>query len=91
MNQKQTLKLIPIMQAFVDGRTIEVRVANQWKPALNPQWHFDSEYRIKPEAREFMIEDTTGLYVRRTSIEGYKRHKINDSLENWIKVREVIE
>lgn len=45
---------IAVMQAFADGKEIEVRPVgvDDWVPALTPVWNWSCfEYRIKPDCR----------------------------------------
>ena len=51
MNIEQTKEAIRVMQAYVDGKEVELRVVNEWKRTFIPlwQWHTD-DYRIKPTA-----------------------------------------
>lgn len=53
---------IAVMQAFADGKEIEVcqRGANNWASAIEPVWDwFAHDYRIKPEPkpRPYTFED----------------------------------
>lgn len=46
--------MIAVMQAFADGKEIEVRPVgtDDWVPALTPVWNWSCfEYRIKPEPK----------------------------------------
>jgi len=49
MNREQTKEAIRIMQAFVDGKEVEVQLpAGNWE-TMAPNWNWrDTEYRIKP-------------------------------------------
>lgn len=54
MNREQAKKLLPIIQAFAEGKTVEYKIEKEWVqtnvPTFNPYlW----EYRIKPEYRPF--------------------------------------
>lgn len=56
MNKEQTAKLIEVMQEYVDGKTIEFLLGNDWVMVSEPGWKFGTwEYRIKPEPREWTI------------------------------------
>ena len=54
MDKKNTQKNIEIMQAFVDGREIEVLVycpdyTTRWEKEPSPNWNWDEElYRVAP-------------------------------------------
>lgn len=52
MNREQAKKLLPIIQAFVKGKTIEFRErgCTLWTESISPIFNFAIfEYRIKPE------------------------------------------
>lgn len=52
MNREQAKKLLPIIQAFAEGKTVQYKTEKEWiqtnVPTFNPYlW----EYRIKPEPK----------------------------------------
>jgi hypothetical protein len=49
VNIEQTKEAIKVMQAFVDGKELEVREVDEWRRTFIPlwQWH-TNDYRIKP-------------------------------------------
>ena len=50
MTREEAKKLLPIMQAFAEGKTIEFRACDgEWKVANTPTWSSHLFYRIKPE------------------------------------------
>lgn len=50
MNKEGTKEAIKIMQAYVDGKTIEALVCNAWVETDSPEWNFSNlAYRVKPE------------------------------------------
>ena len=56
MRREEAKELLPIIQAFADGKTIEVysNYYNEWKTMVLKDPHFDcapSCYRIKPEPK----------------------------------------
>lgn len=61
MIKEHTKKMIEVMQAYLDGKTIQVAYANKnkWSDIDQeelPTWQFgDFQYRIKPEPREWWI------------------------------------
>ena len=53
MNRKQSKELLPIIQAFAEGKTVEYQNAHrEWIEVKNPAFseHY-TEYRIKPESK----------------------------------------
>ena len=52
MTREEAKELLPIMQAFAEGKTIEYRgLGGEWKAAHTPTWSSHLFYRIKPEPR----------------------------------------
>ena len=52
MTREEAKELMPIIQAFVEGKTIEYReYGGEWKEAHTPTWSSRLFYRIKPEPR----------------------------------------
>lgn len=59
MLRDRARELLPIIQAFADGKAIEYKNAGNWKLATGPDWSNDIQYRIKPEPKlvPFTFED----------------------------------
>ena len=52
MTREEVKELLPIMQAFAEGKTIEYRgLGGEWKAAHTPTWSSHLFYRIKPEPK----------------------------------------
>ena len=55
MTREEIKAMLPIMQAFAEGKTLQYRVneeTNEWKDIDNPAFNdLPSEYRIKPEPK----------------------------------------
>ena len=52
MTREEAKELLPIMQAFAEGKTIEYRESGgAWKVANTPTWSSCLFYRIKPEPK----------------------------------------
>ena len=52
MTREEAKELLPIMQAFTEGKTIEYRgYGGAWKVAQTPTWSSHLCYRIKPEPK----------------------------------------
>ena len=52
MTREEAKELMPIIQAFVEGKTIEYRgFGGEWKAAHTPTWSSHLFYRIKPEPK----------------------------------------
>ena len=39
------------MQAFVDGKDVEILNTDKWELVSNPSWSPNTKYRIKPESK----------------------------------------
>ena len=61
MTREEIKKMLPILQAFVDGKTIESRCIKGDKSLCyddeDPSFDYDFEYRIKPEPRYRSFKD----------------------------------
>lgn len=56
MTQEEAKKLLPIIQAYVEGKKIQVKLktdskalTENWVDVTNPDWDMTRCYRIKPE------------------------------------------
>jgi len=70
MNIEETIEAIRIMQAFVDGKDLEVLgPVGKWEPVHFPRWGWDdTKYRIKPTAtlRPWTADEVPlGAWIRR--------------------------
>ena len=51
MNRDEARALLPIIQAFAEGKDIEVSGDVGWMPAADLKWDRTYSYRIKPEPK----------------------------------------
>lgn len=54
MTREETKELLPVIQAFAEGKTIEIYNNREWKDLILESPNFDCEpscYRIKPEPK----------------------------------------
>lgn len=62
MNKEQAKDLLPIIQAYVEGKTIESRCikgdTSLWYDDNNPSFDEDFEYRIKQGSKYRPFKDT---------------------------------
>lgn len=89
MNREEAKELLPIIQAFAEGETIQVKMPsdNGWREVSDPSFtSLPQFYRIKPEPREFYLN----LYTCQISKSGCDLTYIKNP-DEIIKVREVIE
>ena len=76
MTRKDAKELLPIMQAFAEGKTIEYRgLGGEWKAAHTPTWSSHLFYRIKPEPK----------YRQFKSMEECWQEMLNHQPFGWLK------
>ena len=51
MTREQAKELLPIIQAYAEGKTIQLFTNGIWEGAENPSFEELSRYRIKPEPK----------------------------------------
>ena len=60
MNRNQAKEMLPIIQAYAEGKEIEIfdKTTKMWKTAMLPHFDCDSKnYRIKPEQKYRPFKD----------------------------------
>jgi hypothetical protein len=63
VNIEETKKAIEVMQAFVDGKTVqcsepEGEAGYGWRAEKEPLWQWDNfRYRVKPEPKEIWVNE----------------------------------
>ena len=86
MNIEQTKEAIAVMQAFVEGKTIQYWLGGGWQDTSceGPKWSWnDVKYRIKPEVisyRRFLYKKADGRYAVETVTQTQK----NTKPEGWV-------
>ena len=91
MTQETTKKLLPIIQAFAEGKQIQTLIGGCWQDVGEIQCSIDaSDLRIKPEPREWwgMVRD--GTFLSYNSRESAEKSKAIVGSDEIIKVREVL-
>lgn len=81
MNREQAKELLPIIQAFAEGKTVQYKIEGEWiqtnVPSFNPYlW----EYRIKPEPkyRPFANADECWQEMQKHESFGWVKHKTDN-------------
>jgi len=79
MKRERAKELLPVIQAFAEGKPIQCRVNNKgWCDVDSPWWDAD-DYRIKPAPREWNVwMDSDGHITSRPN------------RDTQIRVREII-
>ena len=86
MTREEAKELLPIIQAFAEGKTLQYRVNeenNEWKDIDNPAFNdFSSEYRIKPEPkyRPFRTKEECWNEMHKHPDFGWLVHKNSKSM-----------
>lgn len=83
MTREEAKELMPIMQAFTEGKTIEYREYDgEWKVAHTPTWSSRLFYRIKPESkyRPFKSQEECWKEMLKHHPFGWVRSTISDNL-----------
>ena len=59
MNKERAKELLPIIEAFVNGKVIEYLFVGEWRVATCPEWTPGVKYRIRQEPKlvPFTFED----------------------------------
>ena len=92
MNRETAKEILPIIEAFAEGKTIQERTATCWKDSKYPRFDRPPDcYRIKPEPLEFdfWISDQKDDAGRPYGVTTANMTEC----QNWrkIRVREIIE
>ena len=94
---KSTAEKIAIMQAFLDGKKIEVRTSPDrgWREidTVNPHWDwYGQDYRIKPEPKEIWVNEyLSDCSAGHPTKEGAMRAASVSAVRKAVHYREVIE
>ena len=78
MTREEAKKLLPYMQAFAEGKTVQWQdsVTNEWQDDNDPNFHPVAKWRIKPEPREVWV-----VYVKDEVIDASFSSK--EEAEHW--------
>lgn len=88
MNRDETKHAIAVMQAWLDGKTVQARAKNwltsEWITLTkwSPDDFVNYDYRIKPEPREFWVMPGGGGVIEEGPPTAHS---------GWVRVREVLE
>ena len=82
MTREEAKEILPIIQAFAEGKTIEYRESGgAWKVARTPTWSSRFFYRIKPEPRyrPFKTQEECWQEMQKHQPFGWLKSKKNGS------------
>ena len=80
MNRERAKELLPIIQAYANGETIQSKFADHDWRTVDLALHMPDEYRIKPKPREWWLDPSDGELLQQDRKPG----------GGFIKVREVL-
>ena len=69
MNRERAKELLPVIQAFAEGKTVQIKYGDGWEDLGEPVFDFSGEYRIKPEPLECWVN------VYPTAIDSFQSKK----------------
>ena len=84
MTREEAKELLPIIQAFAEGKTIQLFTNGIWEDAKNPSFGELSRYRIKPEPkyRPFKTQEECWNEILKHQPFGWIRNKDTQCLCN---------
>ena len=83
MTREETKELLPIIQAFVEGKIIQYKNSSGvWAETDCPVWAKHTEYRVKPEPkyRPFQSQEECWNEMLKHQPFGWIRNKINRTM-----------
>lgn len=81
MTKEETKERIKVMQAYIDGKEIEVQsLSGAWFLTTNPAWSPDKKYRIKTEYRPFKNNEECWEEMQKHQPFGWVKYKETKSL-----------
>lgn len=95
MTPHQASELIPIMQAFADGKVVQMWMPDHepgaaclgvWVDQKDPSFDVRYKWRVKPEPREWMVVVDNGIIVAQ-----FDEKVVYPVRTQFVQVREVIE
>lgn len=88
MTREQAKELLPIIQAFVDGKTIEARTnsISKWIETTTPKFDLLHEYRIKPEPKYLPFKNVEECWQEMLKHQPFGWVKIDGQYTNITKI-----
>jgi len=86
MTPERAKELLPIIQAYAEGKTIQIKFGNSWIRCVETNFDDYSEYRIAPEPKVIYVNESKGLPWAYWSKEDAERAS-KDFGENRIAVK----
>ena len=90
MTKEEVKKMLPVLQAFAEGKTIESRCIkgdkSLWYNDEDPSFDNDLEYRIKPEPKYLPFANTEECWTEMLKHQPFGWVKIEDLYRNIANV-----
>ena len=91
MDRKRAKELLPIIEAYAEGKTIQYKTSDEWTddPNFSPEWEF--QYRIKPEPKEWWLCWDNKFDIKNVSV--WDSPAYDDCIDHYqhrVKVREAL-
>ena len=93
MTREEAKKLLPIMQAYAEGKTIQFRICkNKWVDIEDPSFEGRIDYRIKSEAMYRPFTDCLECWeeMHKHSNFGWIKHKLNSNVCQFYIVGNIV-
>ena len=94
MTRKEAKELLPIIQAFAEGKTIQYEAIDGWidLDALYPHSDILSKYRIKPEPkyRPFRTQEECWNEMHKHPDFGYIKNIVRDEIVQIIRISDEV-
>lgn len=89
MTREEAKELLPIMQAYVDGKQIQWKhISGMWMDTTEPLWNNKTSYRVKPETkyRPFKNTDECWQEMLKHQPFGWLKHKDDNEFRCILKI-----
>lgn len=88
MTREEAKELLPFMQAFAEGKTLQVWTNNTWKDENHPFFGPLSQFRIKPEPkyRPFRTQEECWQEMLKHQPFGWIRERLTKALCNISRI-----
>ena len=89
MTREEAKELLPIIQAYVDGKQIQWKhISGMWMDTTEPLWDNKTSYRVKPETkyRPFKNTDECWQEMLKHQPFGWLKHKDDNEFRCILKI-----
>lgn len=89
MTIEETKERIAVMQAYVDGKQIQVECSDgKWADVPEPSWSINGNFRVKPEPKYRPFKDTDECWQEMLKHEpfGWLKHKDDNEFRCILKI-----